>query len=84
MTICGCWEHYHPPPQVYDPATDLQMIRHEVEEILRTQQAISSRLDRLAAVTPGVRELRAGVQPLVPRTHESRFRALEFPAEEDG
>lgn len=61
---------------------DLQALCRGVEEITASQGAICSRLDRLAAATPGVRELRAGVQPSVPRTHESRFRALEFPAQE--
>jgi len=61
---------------------DLLALCRGVEEITASQEAICRRLERIAAAQwqapAALREV-----PPAPRPHESRFRMLEFPAQEE-
>ncbi|MDD3054165.1 MAG: hypothetical protein PHG84_07210 [Endomicrobiaceae bacterium] len=99
MTMMVNWGRY--PSRPADPGADLRAIRRDterirddterirqrVEEVLRTQQALLQRVDRLALVNP---QIRATIGPEqsdpaeVSWPHGSRFRALEFPPAQEG
>lgn len=85
------------PPRPADPAADLRAIRADtervlqrVEEVLRTQQALIQRVDRLTGLNSPGQETRTTIRSERPDTprgswpHEGRFRALEFPPGQEG
>lgn len=92
------------PSRPADPAADLRAIRWDteqiradteqirqgVEEVLRTQQALIQRVDRLTGLNPQIQETRTTIRSERPDTprgswpHEGRFRALEFPPAQEG
>lgn len=95
MTTIVNWGRY--PSHPADPAADLRAIRGDierirqgVEEVLRSQQALIQRVDRLTGLNPQIQETRTTIRSERPDTlrgswpHEGRFRALEFPPAQEG
>lgn len=85
------------PPRPADPVADprairadTERIRQRAEEVLRTQQALLQRVDRLTGLNPQIQETRTTIRSGWPdpsgvsHHHESRFRALEFPPAQEG